>query len=114
MDQLIIKTLLIVVFVVIAVVLMRPSGSVRSQAIRTLWQLVLLVGAILAVIFPGVVNEFANFVGVGRGTDLLLYGFLVVFISSVLSNTRKQRRQDEQITELARRIAISNPEYPTS
>lgn len=112
MDQIIIKTLLVVVFVVITIVLLRPSGSVRSQAMRTIGHLFLLVCAILAVIFPGIVNALAQFVGVGRGTDLLLYGFLVVFISSTLANTRKQRRQDEQITELARRMALQNPEYP--
>lgn len=113
MDQLIIKVLLIVVFVVIAAFLLRPSGSVRSQAIRTLGQLVLLVCAVFAVIFPGAVNDLAQLVGVGRGADLLLYGFLVVFISSSLANARKQRKQDEQITELARRIALAGPESPT-
>lgn len=114
MDQFIIKALLIVGFVVIAVFLLRPSGSVRSQALRTLGQLVLLVCAVLAVIFPGIVNDLAQFVGVGRGADLLLYGFLLVFISSSLTNTRKQRRQDEQITELARRIALASPERPSA
>ena len=113
MDQIIIKALLIAVFVVVAVVLLRPSGSARSQAIRTLGLLLLLVAAVLAVIFPGIVNDLAQLVGVGRGADLLLYGFLVVFISTVLSNARKQRRQDEQITELARKIAVANPEFPT-
>lgn len=114
MDQVVIKAILVAVFVIIAVLLLRPSGSARSKAIRTLGQLVLLFLAVLAVIFPGVIDGIARSVGVGRGTDLLLYGFLVVFISSALATARKQRRQDEQITELARKLAIDQPRFPGS
>lgn len=112
-DQIIIKVLLIGAFVIFGLILLKPGGSARTQAIRTITLLLLLAAAIYAVIFPTVVNDLAVAVGVGRGTDLLLYAFLVVFIANALATVRKRRAQDAQITQLARQIAIRNPEYPS-
>lgn len=112
MDQIVIKVLLIVAFLAFAFVLIRAGGSARSQALRTIGMLVFLVVAIIAVLFPALVNDLAVSVGVGRGADLLLYAFIVVFIGHVLTNARKRREQDRQITELARKIALSEPQRP--
>lgn len=112
MDQIIIKALLIGAFIVIALILLRPGGSARTQAIRTITLLALLAAAVYAVLFPGVVNELAQVVGVGRGTDLLLYAFIIVFIANALAAVRKRRAQDMQITKLARQIALRSPEHP--
>ncbi|WP_427869675.1 DUF2304 domain-containing protein [Leucobacter luti] len=109
MDQFIIKALLIVAFVVFGTLLLRSGGSARTRAIRTLTMLVFLAAAIVTVLFPAIINDLARSVGVGRGADLLLYGFLVAFIGHMLSNARKQSAQDRQITELARSIALQTP-----
>ena len=109
MDQVVIKALLIVAFAVFGVILLRPGRSARNQAIRTLGLACFLVVAIIAVIFPTLINDLAVLVGVGRGTDLLLYAFLVVFIGNALSTTRKRKVHDAQITEIARQLALSNP-----
>lgn len=111
-DQLVIKVVLIIAFVAFAVVLIRSGSSARSQALRTVGLGIFLVAAILAVVFPTVVNDLAVLVGVGRGTDLLLYAFIVVFIGNSLSASRKRRAQRAQITALARRIALDRPMFP--
>lgn len=111
-DQIIIKVLLIGAFVIFGLILLRPSGSARNQAIRTITLLLLLAAGVYAVLFPRVIDELAHSVGVGRGTDLLLYAFLVVFVANALSTVRRRRAQDAQITQLARQIAIRNPEFP--
>jgi len=113
MDQIIIKILLILAFIVFAI-LIRASGSARSQAFRTIGLLVFFVAAVLAVIFPQMVDDLAIAVGVGRGTDLLLYAFIIVFIGQALTTARRRRAQDAQITQLARNIALANPLYPVS
>jgi len=112
MDQLIIKSVLIAAFVVFAFVLIRSGGSARAQALRTFGLGVFLLAAIVAVAFPKVVNDFAQLVGVGRGTDLLLYAFIIVFIGQALTSTRRRRAQSAQITALARKIALAEPKYP--
>lgn len=111
-DQIIIKVLLVAAFLIFGVVLLRPGRSARNQAIRTITLLVLLAAGVFAVIFPNVINDLANAVGVGRGTDLLLYAFIVVFVGNALATVRRQRAQDLQITRLAREIALRSPEHP--
>lgn len=112
MDQIIIKTVLIIAFVLFAVMLLRAGGSARSQAIRTIGLLIFVLAACLMVLFPSIVNDLALSVGVGRGADLLLYAFIIVFVGQSLSTARKRREQDTQITELARKIALSDPLSP--
>lgn len=112
MDQIVIKILLILAFVVLAFVLLRAGGSARSQAMRTLGMIVFLCAAIIAVLFPALVNDLAVTVGVGRGADLLLYAFIIVFIGHMLTTARNRRQQDRQITELARKLALLDPQYP--
>jgi hypothetical protein len=112
MDQLIIKLLLIGAFLVLTVVLLRPTGSARGQALKTIALVMLLVAAIIAVIFPQIINDIAVAVGVGRGADLLLYGLIVVFVANALTTARKRREQDKQITHLARQMALETVHYP--
>ena len=50
----------------------------RSRCARRLALSVLIgLGAAVAIMFPPLVTRLANLVGVGRGTDLVLYGFVV-------------------------------------
>jgi len=58
------------------------------------------------VLLPDTWNDAARVVGVGRGTDLLLYGFIVVFLVSMVTSYRRSREMEQRITLLARRIAI--------
>lgn len=112
LDQVVIKVLLIGAFLVFGLILLRPGGTARTQAIRTITLLLLLAAGVFAVLFPGVIDELARSVGVGRGTDLLLYAFIIVFVGNALSSTRKRRAQDIQITLLARQIALARPLHP--
>jgi len=107
-----IKIALIVVFVVFAVFLMFPRASVRSTAIRRIVLAFLLLLTVIAVVVPSVVNRLANFVGIGRGTDLLLYGLIVVFIGNAIVTQRRHRLAERQVTLLARKIAISEAPAP--
>jgi hypothetical protein len=64
--------------------------------------------AIFLVIFPEKSTEVANFIGVGRGTDLLLYfcfmaGGVFIFLIHV-----RFRQQAQMITEIVRVIAINS------
>lgn len=101
-----IKIILIVVFAAFAVFLMFPGSGVRHAAIRRLTMVGLLAVTILAVIFPSAVNDVAHVLGVGRGTDLLLYGLIVVFIGNSILMQRRHRNTERQITQLARQLAI--------
>ncbi|HEY0248877.1 MAG TPA: DUF2304 domain-containing protein [Gryllotalpicola sp.] len=111
-SQTVIKVILIVVFAAFAVFLMLPGRSVRHVAVRRLLMVVLLALTVFAVIYPGAINAVAHAVGVGRGTDLLLYGLIVIFVGNVLVQQRRSRHVERQITQLARRLAIAQAELP--
>lgn len=111
-GQLAIKTILIVVFAAFAVFLMMPGRGARHLAIRRLVMLVILALTVVAVIFPAAINEVAHLVGVGRGTDLLLYGLIIVFIGNSILEQRRYRMIERQITQLAREIAVAKAPAP--
>lgn len=111
-GQVSIKIILILVFAAFAVFLMLPGSGVRHAAIRSLIMIGLLGVTILAVIFPSAVNDVAHVLGVGRGTDLLLYGLIVVFIGNSILLQRRHRNTERQITHLARHLAILQAPRP--
>jgi hypothetical protein len=62
--------------------------------------------AIVAVLHPLFLTKIANFVGVGRGADLLLYLLTASFIFVILNIFIKFKKYEETIATLARKIAI--------
>lgn len=105
-NQIVIQVLLIAVFAIFVIVLLLPVRGARRLAVRRLTLAGAFVAAILAVIFPSTLNDIANAVGVGRGTDLVLYGLVVVFIGNSIASAALSRQQHREITRLARAIAI--------
>lgn len=114
MDQILIKALLILCLLFVAFRILRPTGGERSTAFRRIALLGFFTLAIFAVLFPVLLSDLANFIGVGRGTDLLLYSLIVLFIGYVLSNARQRRLFEAQITKLARIEAIKSAVPPIS
>lgn len=111
-GQLAIKTILIVIFAAFAIFLMMPSRGARHIAIRRLIMLVILALTVVAVIFPGTINSVAHLLGVGRGTDLLLYGLIVVVVGNSIVEQRRYRMVERQITQLTREIAVAKVPPP--
>lgn len=101
-----IQLLLIVAIVVLAAFVMRRTGADSHLAIRRLLLGLFVVVAILSVLFPQWLSWVANLVGVGRGTDLLLYALVVVFLAFIYTQYRRNTAQQRQVTLLARRSAL--------
>jgi hypothetical protein len=70
-----------------------------------------LVG-IFFVLLPDTATEVANVLGVGRGTDLVVYFFIVLTLAIALNLHLKLRSAHEMATELARAIALLNSKAP--
>jgi hypothetical protein len=64
------------------------------------------------VLFPDWTSEIARFVGVGRGTDLLLYLTIFAGVHSCLLLYVRTRRVERKLTALVRELALRNAEYP--
>lgn len=101
-----IQLLLIAAIVSLGVFVMRRTGADSHLALRRLGFLLFVIAAVLAVLFPQWLTWIANLIGVGRGTDLLLYALIIVFLAFVLTQFRRNTSLQRQLTLLSRRIAI--------
>lgn len=101
-----IKLLLLVAIAAVFVIGLRAPSGARHLALRRVGVVLAALVATLSVVFPDAWNEIAGFVGVGRGTDLLLYGLIVAFLLYMVTTYRRFRELEQQITLLARRIAV--------
>ncbi len=102
-----IQIILIIAIIAIGILFIRRPGSDRHLAIRRLVLGLFVLVAILSVLFPQWLSWVANLIGVGRGTDLVLYALVVVFLATVLAQYRRFAAQDRRITLLARQLALS-------
>jgi hypothetical protein len=64
------------------------------------------------VLFQDLAMRAAAFVGVGRGTDLLLYFAVLSGILIAANFYFRFREMGRTMTDLVRRIAILSPQYP--
>ncbi|MCL2422936.1 MAG: DUF2304 domain-containing protein [Micrococcales bacterium] len=101
-----IKLIIIAAIVVVTAVLLRQGGS-RMLAMRRLAMGVFAALFAASVLFQGVWTVVANAVGVGRGTDLLLYLFIVVMLFYIVATHLHFRGVEAQITLLARHQALA-------
>ncbi|MEW2461075.1 DUF2304 domain-containing protein [Microbacterium sp. K41] len=101
-----IQILLIAAVIAIGAVFMRRTGADSHLAIRRLLYGGFVLVAIVSILFPQWLTWVANLVGVGRGTDLLLYALVVIFMVFVYTQSRRNAAQQRSLTLLARKLAL--------
>ena len=87
--------------------LTRSAAGASHQAIRRLMLMGFVVLAAFAVLFPTWFTAVANLLGVGRGTDLLLYVLVIAFLTYVATTYRHFVTLDRKITVLTRKLALT-------
>lgn len=85
----------------------------RSQAIAY-FLIALSVCGLFFVWQPEVANSLAHAFGIGRGADLLLYSWFLVSSSIMLLLNIKANKLHQELTDLARSIAINNAKNPSN
>jgi hypothetical protein len=109
----IIKLILIATLGLAAMMLIRG----RRSALRLLMRRSLTLGAIglgvLAVLFPDSTTRVAALVGVGRGTDLVLYALCVAFLFVTIALYLRLNEMHDRYVELARRLALHEALHDT-
>lgn len=100
------QVLLIAVVVVAASLAVRFLPGERSLALKRIFAILFVLAAAAAILFPGVLTTVAIFFGIGRGTDLLLYLFIVAMLIFAATVVRAKARSDARVTELARSVAL--------
>lgn len=104
--------ILALVAIVVAALFMLRGGGARHQAIQRIFLLLFIVAAGSSVFVPQVWTFAAQLLGVGRGADLLLYITVLAFLGFVATTYRRFRRLEHDITELARKVALTTASSP--
>ena len=108
---------LILTVLLTGIVLYAAHQCRRSPVIAAL-SLLTAVAATYLVWMPTHASDVAQWAGIGRGVDLIIYLWVVISLLVALNLHLKMRIQLELITALARKIAIANAlsapraEYP--
>ncbi|MDN4172957.1 DUF2304 domain-containing protein [Nocardioides sp. SOB77] len=85
--------------------LLRSSGG-RQLAATRLGGLLFAASWVTAVMAPDLVSRVANLMGVGRGTDLVLYLLVVAFLFSSIAQRQRLRTVEERLATVARSQAL--------
>lgn len=107
-----IQFLLILAALALFTFFLRRSHTARLQAFKRIGFLLFCAFGVIAVLRPGVMTWLANRVGVGRGTDLLLYMLVVVFAFFSLNTYLRFKDTERRLTKLARAMAIRDAVSP--
>ena len=108
----IIKILLITAAIGVALLVLREKVPGQREASRRAVGLLVVLAGIVAVLWPSLTTQVANAVGVGRGTDLVLYLLVTVFAYSSLATAQRIHRLQHDITVLTRELALSQAARP--
>ena len=106
----IIQFLLVLAVLLILFVFVRSSNAVYVQASKRVALVLFAVANVYAVMRPDDLSALARLVGVGRGTDLVLYALVVAFMAGMFSFYQRFRVVDRRYTELARTVALREAE----
>jgi small membrane protein len=105
-----IQFLLVLAVLIILFVFVRSSDAVYVQASKRVALVLFALVNVYAVMRPDDLSALANLVGVGRGTDLVLYALVVAFMAGMFSFYQRFRVVDRRYTELARTVALREAE----
>ena len=98
--------LLVAAVVVVITLLLRSLRSEKSLALKRILALLAMAAAVVAIFVPNILTLVANMFGVGRGTDFLLYLFIIAAMMFAVAVIRAKARSDARVTRLARAVAL--------
>jgi hypothetical protein len=90
------------------VLLVDLLGFVRTAVSRKarLFRCLVWLAAIVAILYPDLLQTVATAVGIQRGADLVMYVFILAFLAVSFYFYARYVRLQRQITDLVRHIAI--------
>jgi len=110
--QFLVQIVLVLAVILGSIALMRGGTNARHLAIRRIMLMLFALCAALSVIFPEILTGIAHALGIGRGTDLVLYAMVVLFFVYMATAFQRSRQTEVTLTKLARKIAIDEAPNP--
>ncbi|RCW38511.1 hypothetical protein DFQ14_12113 [Halopolyspora algeriensis] len=107
-----IQYILILGVVLLLVLFLRHHGTSRTAAWVKVGFVLFVVFSVFAVLRPDTVSVLAQFLGVGRGTDLLIYVIAVGFAFTSINTYLRFKELEGRYAQLARAIALRDSRVP--
>ena len=107
-----IQALLILAIVALLVYLLRSRTSARTKAWVKVGGVLFVIAAVYAVLRPDDTTVVANWLGVKRGTDLMLYLLVIAFVFTTLSAYMRFKDLELKYARLARAVALQTARVP--
>ena len=109
-----IQGLLIGSIFALVIYLVRSRRSAQSQAWVKVGFMLFVLAGVYAVLRPNDTTVVAHWLGVARGTDLMLYALIIAFSFSTLSTYLRFKDLELRYARLARAIALDSAQTPES
>lgn len=109
-NTVILQVVLLLAVVGALVYFVRSGQSVGVRASKRLAFGAFVVLNIYAIVRPDDVTSFARVLGIGRGTDLIVYLLVVAFVFGMLNTYLRDREISQHLTNLARQVAVRDAE----
>lgn len=107
-----IQGLLITSIIALLVYLLRSRRNAQSRAWVKVGYLVFVMAAVYAVLRPNDTTVVAHWLGVDRGTDLMLYALIIAFSFSTLNTYLRFKDLELRYARLARAVALEGAQAP--
>ncbi|MBA5245458.1 MULTISPECIES: DUF2304 domain-containing protein [Corynebacterium] len=107
-----IQALLLLAVVALAWYFFANRRKANAKAWVKIGFALMMVAAVWAIARPDDVTVVANWLGVARGTDLMLYVLVVAFFFVTVSTWTRFREQELRYARLARAVALQNAQAP--
>ena len=107
-----IQGLLILSIVALLVYLLRSRRNAQSRAWVKVGYVLFVIAAVYAVLRPNDTTVVAHWLGVDRGTDLMLYALIIAFSFTTLSTYLRFKDLELRYARLARAVALEGAQRP--
>ena len=107
-----IQGLLITSIIALLVYLLRSRRNAQSRAWVKVGYLMFVMAAVYAVLRPNDTTVVAHWLGVDRGTDLMLYALIIAFFFSTLNTYLRFKDLELRYARLARAVALEGAQPP--
>lgn len=102
-----IQYVLIAGVALVLVSFLRNRNAMRFQAGKKILLGLSVVACLVFIARPGLLSTVAGWLGVGRGTDLLLYALIIAFAFVAINTYLKFKDYEQRLAVVARKLAIS-------
>lgn len=112
-EKFLIQAILLLTILAISVFFIANRRKARTKAGVKISFVLFLIASFWTILRPDDLSAVANFLGVDRGTDLLLYALVMAFLFTTVSTYIRFREVELKYARLARAVALEKPLPPS-